>query len=1021
LGLRILALILALLPLAATAEQPVRIGVLAFRDLATTHRTWAPTAAQLEQAIPDRSFQVVPMHHEDLDRAVASRSIDFILTQPEQYVIQRTRHGLAALATLMPLAEGRPVSEFGGVIVARQDRQDIQGLDDIRGKRVAAVYEHSLGAYRMQQAVLAKAGINLPGDVASVKFTEQPQDKVIREVLDGRADVGFVRTGLLESMAREGRLDLARLKVVNAQTPADFPLRLSTELYPEWPFAALRGVPTDLAKAVTLALLNITPDSPAARAGSYHGFAPPGDYSSLEAMLSQLKAHPAHRLEFDVEDIAAKYSVQLGAIVVLLMLLTASVVRRLSRDNRRIKKAARDQELLLGSLGEGVCGFDRRGRCTFVNPAAAAITGYGAEEMVGRDGLGQFPLVDINDNSGRDIRRPLVQTLADGVRREGETQLRHRDGRYLHIRYAIAPVREGQRVVGVVLVFQDTTERRQADADLRIAAVAFETQEGMIITDPSARILRVNHAFTEVTGYAPEEVLGQTPAVLQSGRHGPDFYRDMWASLTRDGHWQGEIWNRRKDGEIYPEWLNITAVKHADGSVGHYVGSFLDIGERKQAEEKIEYMALYDLVTGLPNRRLLLERLDRALISRSRADRHGALLFIDLDNFKTLNDTMGHDMGDRLLQQVAQRLSTSVREGDTVARLGGDEFVVMIEDLEDRREEAAAQAELVGEKILACLNQPYRLGDVDHHSGASVGLVLFHNHDHGVDELLKRADMAMYQAKAAGRNTLRFFDPAMQTAVEERAALEKEFRRGLERREFLLHYQPQVDRTGQVLGAEALVRWAHPVRGLTPPGIFIPLAEASGLILPLGQQVLEMACRQLADWQRDPRTAHLTLSVNVSARQFRQGDFVERIVRVLALTGASAHGLKLELTESLMLEGVENVIDKMLALKTLGLGFSLDDFGTGYSSLAYLKRLPLDQIKIDQSFIRDALQDGNDATITRTVLALGQTFGLSVVAEGVETEAQRQFLIDHGCEAFQGYLFSRPRPAEDLDLARTPT
>jgi diguanylate cyclase (GGDEF)-like protein/PAS domain S-box-containing protein len=872
----------------------------------------------------------------------------------------------------------------------------------------------------MQQWTLLRAGITLPGDAASLVFTQQPQDKVVAEVLAGRADVGFVRTGLLEAMAREGRLDPKQLRVINPQSRPAFPLQLSTDLFPEWPFAAMRGTPEPLVKAVALALLSIPPDSPAARAGGYYGFAPPGDYTPIEAMLARLKVHPGRLMQFDFEDIAQKYSVQLTAIVVLLMLLTASVLRRLSRDNQRIKRAARDQELLLGSLGEGVCGFDQRGRCTFINPAATALSGYEAAETVGVERLSLFRFTEGGHHQLWAADCPLRLTLGDGRRREGEGQLCCRDGSTLSIRYAITAMREQRRVVGVVVVFEDITGRKQADADQRIAAVAFETQEGMIITDPSASILRVNHAFTELTGYTAEEVLGKTPALLKSGRQDQNFYQAMWAALKRDGHWQGEIWNRRKNGEVYPEWLNITAVNRADGSVGHYVGSFLDIGERKRAEEKIEFMALYDLLTGLPNRRLLMERLERALISRSRAHRHGALLFIDLDNFKTLNDTMGHDMGDRLLRQVADRLSACVREGDTVARLGGDEFVVMIEDLEDQREEAAAQAELVGEKILALLNQPYRLGEADHHSGASLGLVLFHDHDHGVDELLKRADMAMYQAKGAGRNTLRFFDPAMQTAVEDRAALEKEFRRGLEQREFLLHYQLQVDRDGHVLGAEALVRWQHPIRGLTAPAVFIPLAEASGMILPLGQQVLEMACRQLADWQRDPATAHLSLSVNVSARQFRQSDFVARIHQVLDLTGAAPRGLKLELTESLMLEGVDGVIEKMRALKSLGLGFSLDDFGTGYSSLAYLKQLPLDQIKIDQSFVRDALQDSNDATITRTVLALGQTFGLSVVAEGVETEAQRDFLLAHGCQVFQGYLFSRPGPARDLDLTGAP-
>ena len=577
-----------------------------------------------------------------------------------------------------------------------------------------------------------------------------------------------------------------------------------------------------------------------------------------------------------------------------------------------------------------------------------------------------------------------------------------------------------RRCVGTI---QDITERKLAEQDLRIAATTFEAQEGVVITDTENAILRVNRAFTDITGYTAEEAVGQNVRLLKSGRHGAAFYAAMWERIQRTGRWQGEIWNRRKNGEVYPEWLTITAVKGDAGGVTHYVGTLADITQRKAAESEIEYLAFYDPLTRLPNRRLLLDRLQQALAASARSQHLGALLFIDLDHFKTLNDTLGHDKGDLLLQQIAQRLTTCVREGDTVARQGGDEFVVVLEGLSESSQEAAAQAKTIGEKILATLNHTYLLAGYEYHSTLSIGITLFNAHQDTVDELLKQADISMYQAKAAGRNALRFFDPDMQAAVAARATLEADLRQGLPRNQFLLYYQPQVDGEGHPTGAEALVRWQHPQRGLISPAEFIPLAEETGLILPLGGWVLETACARLVAWAARPETAGLSLAVNVSVRQFGHPDFVEQVLAALDHTGANPRKLKLELTETMLVADVEDTIAKMTALKAQGVGFSLDDFGTGYSSLSYLKRLPLDQLKIDRSFVRDVLTDPNDATIVRAILALGQSLGLAVIAEGVETEAQRDFLARHGCDAYQGYLFSRLLSAEQFEafmLGKTP-
>jgi diguanylate cyclase (GGDEF)-like protein/PAS domain S-box-containing protein len=568
------------------------------------------------------------------------------------------------------------------------------------------------------------------------------------------------------------------------------------------------------------------------------------------------------------------------------------------------------------------------------------------------------------------------------------------------------------RLIGTI---QDVTDRRRAEVDLRIAATAFEAQEGIMITDANKIILRVNQSFVETTGYSAEDVVGQTPRLLQSGRHNPAFYAAMWASIMRNGVWRGEIWNRRKSGDVYPEWLTITVVKDDNGAVTHYVGTMTDITERKAAEDRIKRLAFYDPLTHLPNRELLLERLGQALTVSARSQQQGALLLIDLDHFKTLNDTFGHELGNLLLQQVARRLLGCVLENNTVARLGGDEFVVMIEDLSVSSYEAMVAAKAIGEEILATLTRTtYLLADYQHYSTASIGITLFSGHQEGVAELLKRADFAMYQAKTAGRNTVCFFDPLMQAAVAARATLEADLRDAVREGQFLLYYQAQVDDVGGLTGAEALVRWHHPRRGMVSPAEFIPLAEETGLILPLGHWVLETACAQLTAWAAQPQMAHLTLAVNVSARQFHHPDFVAEVQAVLEYSGANPEKLKLELTESLLVVNVEDIIAKMTALRTWGVSFALDDFGTGYSSLAYLKRLPLDQLKIDQSFVREILTDPNDAAIARTIVALGHSLGLAVIAEGVETEAQRDFLARNGCHAFQGYLFGRPGPAENL-------
>ena len=558
-------------------------------------------------------------------------------------------------------------------------------------------------------------------------------------------------------------------------------------------------------------------------------------------------------------------------------------------------------------------------------------------------------------------------------------------------------------------------QRAKIEQELQLLALTFETQEAVIITDARARILRVNTAFKTITGYSMDEVVGHNPNILSAGQHDTRFYSAMWAELQAQGKWSGEIWNRRKNGEIYPEWLTISSVRNKSGEICNYVGTFTDIGMRKEAEEEIRQLALYDHLTKLPNRRLLQDRLVLAFNASNRNNNFGAVVFIDLDNFKNINDTKGHDTGDLLLIEVAARLQRCVRESDTVARIGGDEFVLLLADLNQETDEAIAQVEKIAGKILDALRQPYLLVDYEYYCSASMGVTLFKDHEISVDELFRRADTAMYRAKASGKNAWYFFDPAMQATLEARIAMENALRNAITHEELRLYFQAQYDTERCITGAETLLRWQHPQRGLVGPGEFIALAEENGLILPIGLWVLEQACAQLKAWESDPLTCQLKLAVNVSAVQFRQTDFVEIVGRTLKQSGAEATRLKLELTESLVLDDIEGCIAKMRELKLLGISFSMDDFGTGYSSLSSLKRLPIDQLKIDQSFVRDIANDPDDEAIVRTIIAMAKNLRMEVIAEGVETEGQFAFLKRNGCTAFQGYLLGRPVPVADFE------
>ena len=637
-----------------------------------------------------------------------------------------------------------------------------------------------------------------------------------------------------------------------------------------------------------------------------------------------------------------------------------------------------------------------------VNEGFSRISGYASGTSIDHSTLELGLWVDFNE------RKKLLEILVrDGSVRDFPCLIRRRDGAIRLCEVSTSPLPIGGEAC-LLTIARDITERQTMQEKLQLAATVFEsTAEGVLITDTRQRITAVNRAFSEITGYSEAEALSNTPSLLASGQHDSAFYAAMWHRLAADGHWQGEIHNRRKNGELYPCWLTISAVRNTEDSITHFVAVFADISSIKHAQARLDYQAHHDPLTGLPNRTLFESRLEAALARQQDDSGQGAVLFLDLDRFKHINDSLGHPVGDQLLKGIAQRLKEQVRDIDTIARLGGDEFIILLPGLQQ-----ASDAEHIANKLLACFAAPFQCGEHEFFTSASIGTSLYPKDGSDVATLVKNADAAMYRSKAKGRNRVESYTRDLTAQASERVALEYELRRAIERGELSLAYQPKFDLRDQCLvGAEALVRWTHPTFGDVPPERFIPLAEESGMILLLGDWVLEQACRQMHRWQ-DAYEAFGPLSVNLAGGQLRQPNLLKRIEQLLHDNHLAPGCLQLEITENFIMSQAEEALEVLHQLKHLGVQLAIDDFGTGYSSLSYLKRLPLDILKIDQSFVRGLPTDPNDAAIVRAIIALGRSMQLTVIAEGVENLQQQQFLADEGCAQVQGFIFGMPLPAE---------
>ncbi|NTV95315.1 MAG: EAL domain-containing protein [Thiobacillus sp.] len=688
------------------------------------------------------------------------------------------------------------------------------------------------------------------------------------------------------------------------------------------------------------------------------------------------------------------------------------------RSDTLLRESEERYRIMFQSFRVGICIVDPMpedsdrtvigGHVRDCNQAFLNLTGHASlGELAGRPYAGLIPESELPALA----ERTLAQLLPNNVIDERERDFLRVDGTRVPTLVQSILRRDAEhRPSELWELVSDISEQKRASAQLQLAARVFESSgEGIMITDSDYRIVSVNQAFTQITGYTAEEAEGRKPSLLSSGLEHPALYEKMWAAIHTAGYWQGELWNRRKNGQVYPEWLSITALVGPDGKASHYIGIFSDITERKCAEEHIRYLAQHDALTGLPNRILLHDRLEHAFACANRDGKLVGLLFLDLDNFKTVNDSLGHPVGDQLLKEVAERLTKQLRASDTICRQGGDEFIVVLNTIAD-----ANDASLIAEKLQAALAVPVVLNDEELNISSSIGICVYPNDGNDAETLIRNADAAMYYAKRAGRNTCRFFDSSMNEAARERLELEKRLRRAVQDKRFELYFQPQVALpSGRLIGAEALLRWTDPVLGPIPPSRFIPLAEETGLILQLGNWVLEQACRHAMDWRRAGLPT-IKVAINLSAIELRQQDFVAQVRDVLAATGMAADTLEVEITETALMEDTKACILATQELSALGMTISLDDFGTGFSNMSYLQRLSVDKLKIDYSFVRNLTSDEHSRSIVHAIIGLARNLGMEVIAEGVETPEQAAMLVEQGCGQAQGYYFGRPMPVTEF-------
>lgn len=1022
-------------PTQRVTSRPLTLGVFAFRPKPIMQERFEPLARYLSDQLPGHTVELRPLLEHELEESMQARQIDFVLTNPSHYIKLREHHRLTgALATLVMRQGGQGVHGIGGVMVRRTERNDIQKLTDIANKRVAIAGKHYLGTYMAPAAELLRAGVDLDG--ISWVETSQPVDQVITSVLSGRSDVGFVRTGVLEDLEREGKLQPGDLTVIHPLKHPGFEFRASTQLYPEWPFLAAADVDASISQQVSAALLNLRPDHPAALAAGVYGFTIAADYASVENAMRELRMAPFDQTPtFLWKDIWQRYHLWIlgvSALSLLTSLMALGLVahrRQLLRTQARLeaehlKLTATTERLNYLMDSSPVMFYTLRvmrhqteptwvstniERLLGYTPTQAQYMRWWRDHLHPEDAAQAIAAIRNLHLSGH-VRHQFRFALADGTYRWFHNDLR------------LLSTTSGH--VEALGIWRDITNAKLQEDRLQLAASVFDNSyDGVIITDAQHRVVDTNPAFSRITGHPREAVLGHTLAELAISTppqtdQPSGAAQHMMAVLTAQGHWQGEMVLRRQDGQSLVCAMSASAVSDSSQHTGHHVVVFSDIGHIKAHQAELDRLAHYDALTGVPNRRMLVDRLTQAIERAKRNGQSLAVCYLDLDDFKPVNDTLGHAVGDQLLINMTRRLEGALRGQDTLARLGGDEFVLLLTDLAHPDEWQPVLA-----RVMRLVQQAVPLGEHSATVSASVGVTVYPADDVDTDTLLRHADQAMYSAKQAGRNRHHVFDPTQDKEVEVQRELHSRLAQALALGELVLLYQPKVHmETGQVVGAEALIRWQHPDLGLLPPGEFLWQINGSDLEITLGEWVIHTALVQLGAWkcQEQWLPPGFSVSVNLSGHQLLKPGFHCWLAAELNQHSHWQVGeLELEILESAALADMSCAAKVMAQCRELGVRFALDDFGTGYSSLAYFRTLPVDMIKIDQSFVRDMLVDADDHGIVQSVVQLARAFQRPVIAEGVETLAHAAALLQMGCPLAQGYGIARPMPADQLaDWAR---
>ncbi|TPE52867.1 EAL domain-containing protein [Maribrevibacterium harenarium] len=1009
------------MPLAA---QTLRLGVLSYQDRPDLVYRYQPVVQELNQRLQNIEITLTVADYEAIQTGIESHQYDLLIVDPTLYLWIRSRDSLSSvMATVFRSRNGESTSRYGGVVVVRADRATQISFTALDQYRIVTPSTQFWGTYWAQYYELFSRGLPVPSaqQVTSLGTSQA----TVTAILEGNADVGFLRTGQLERLIDRGVVSSGQLQVLNEQRLANYPYHTSTRLAPEWPVIALSHVDINAVRAITSALLNLSPENSTIATAGISGFVPAVDYLVVEKAMRELRLAP-----YDFEDqlnivvIIKTYLIGILALVLVFLLLLIGLFTFKRQSNALAKAVAKEQKLrkeqdrhlqqlgyLFASSPSVVYALNPTTlRAHFVSANCMTLFGISAEEILATS--------DWWINSIHEADRAKVIAQMQRWRESGyhgslqHTYCMQTPNGWIWVEDILNGIRNEDHVVmDLVGAHTNVSARKEANGKLELAASVFENaREGIAITDVNGCILEINGAFTRITGYKRNEIIGKNPRILNSGRQPASFYENMWQQILSLGFWEGEIWNRRKDGVIYAQYLTIAAVYDGQRKVSHYISLFSDITQQKENEQQLAHIAYFDALTGLPNRSNLTRRLVSEMQTADGTNQRFALGFLDLDGFKEINDTFGHDMGDLLLVEVAKRMRATANKSATVARFGGDEFVILLQQQDDEIE-----AERAYQQLLSAIGEPFRINNIDLHVSASIGITFFPQaKEIDADQLIRQADQAMYQAKIKGRNRLCVFNIDQESNLIEQHRLLEEIQLGLERDQFSLFYQPKVNmKTGEVFGYEALIRWLHPVRGCLAPGQFLPYVYQQPLELQLGEWVLRTALEQLHQWRL--QGYQQSISINLAGFQLQQPDFTQRLADALVgYPDDVAKGLELEILETSAIEDLAHVSGVINSCKELGIQISLDDFGTGYSTLSHLKELSVDMLKIDHGFVRNMLESEDDLAIVKGVIGFADAFHLKVIAEGVETQAHADMLLALGCELGQGYLISRPIPPHDV-------